>query len=47
LAAIEKLSRDLKSLEETRPLTDPSPIEYYARPASVITEAAAETAETA
>ena len=23
LAAIEKLSRDLKSLEETRPLTDP------------------------
>lgn len=47
LAAIEKLSRDLKSLEETRPLTDPSPIEYYARPAPVITEAAAETAETA
>ena len=45
LAAIEKLSRDIKSLEETAPLTDPSPIKFYARPAPAV-EAATETAET-
>jgi hypothetical protein len=32
LVAIEKLSRDIKSLEEARPLTDDSPIKYYVKP---------------
>ena len=32
LAAIEKLSRDIKSLEEPRPLSDTSHIKYYTAP---------------
>ena len=47
LEAIEKLSRDIKSLEEPRPLSDPSPIRYYEPPlpSSVEpTEAAVENA---
>ena len=32
LEAIEKLSRDIKSLEEPRPLSDPSPIRYFGPP---------------
>ncbi len=38
LAAIEKLSRDIKSLEEARPLTDPSPIKYFVKPVEVVEE---------
>ena len=36
LEAIEKLSRDIKSLEEPRPLSDPSPIRYYEPPSALL-----------
>jgi hypothetical protein len=32
LEQIDKISRDLKSLEEPRPLSDPSPVRYYTPP---------------
>ena len=40
LAAVEKLSRDIKSLEEPRPLTDTSPFKYYTTPPPPVEEAA-------
>ena len=40
LLAVDKLSRDLKSLEEPRPLTDATPIKYFVKPAPAPAEEA-------
>ncbi len=32
LEQVDKISRDLKSLEEPTPLSDPSPVRYYTPP---------------